>query len=59
MLARSKLRREGANHRELPRIAGELLDKLAEPPSIPAAEMVQAGFDRMWRLWQAARSGLF
>ncbi len=46
-------------HNELPRIAGEVRATLAEPASPQSAEMVQVGFDRMVRLWQAARSGLF
>ncbi len=46
-------------HNELPRIASELQATLAEPASPQAADMLQVGFDRMVRLWQAARSGLF
>lgn len=46
-------------HRELPRVAGEVLESMSGPPSIPAAELAQAGFDRLMRLWQASRSGLF
>ena len=46
-------------HNELPRIAREVRTTLAEPASPRAAEMLQVGFGRMVRLWQAARSGLF
>ena len=59
ILASIETETKGGNHRELPRIASEVAATLSEPPSIPAAEMVQAGFDRMWRLWESARSGLF
>lgn len=50
---------KAGGHNELPRIAEEAQASLAEPSSPQAAEMVQVGFDRMVRLWQAARSGLF
>lgn len=47
-------------HRELKRIAEELKQQALEgPPSIAQAELLQDGFDRMVKLWQAARSGLF
>ncbi len=46
-------------HHELPRIAAEVKAVLDEAPSAPGAGMLQAGFDRLLRLWQAARSGLF
>lgn len=47
-------------HRELKRIAEELkAQALQGPPSIAQAELLQDGFDRMVKLWQAARSGLF
>ncbi|NIM48152.1 MAG: hypothetical protein GTO22_02635 [Gemmatimonadales bacterium] len=45
--------------RELPRIAQEMNDALSDKPTAQTAELMQSGFDRMFRLWQAARSGLF
>jgi len=32
---------------------------LGQPPSVINAKMLETGFDRMTRLWQAARSGMF
>ena len=47
-------------HRELKRIAEELKQQALEgPASIAQAELLQDGFDRLVKLWQAARSGLF
>ena len=45
--------------RELPAIAHEMRDILSGPPSLLAAERLNAGFDRIVQLLQAARSGLF
>jgi len=53
------LQQAGRQHRELPRIAQELKAALDQPPSPAQAELLQDGFDRMVKLWQAARSGLF
>lgn len=56
-----EIRREAAptNARELPKIAAALRRVLAEPPSSDQAARLQDGFDRMRRLWAAARSGIF
>jgi hypothetical protein len=48
-----------AKRNEVPRIATELRETLAQPQSMQGVELVQAGFDRMARSWQAAKSGLF
>ena len=50
---------EKTKRRELPGIARDLKEVLAGPPTIMAAEQLQDGFDRMVKLWEAARSGLF
>jgi len=50
---------QAAKRHELPRVAAELKETLAQPPSIPAVELLQAGFDRLARSWQATKSGLF
>ena len=59
ILAEVIVEARSGSHHELPRIAEEVKAVLDEPPSAPGAEMLQAGFDRLLRLWQAARSGLF
>ncbi|MFQ5549730.1 MAG: hypothetical protein ACE5FJ_00660 [Gemmatimonadales bacterium] len=48
-----------ANRKELPKLVGDLRALLDEPPSMMGAEQLQVGFDRMFKLWAAARSGLF
>lgn len=55
------IRREAAptNARELPKIAAELRRLLTGPASADQAARLQEGFDRMQRLWAAARSGIF
>lgn len=50
---------QAAKRHELPRVAAELKETLAQPPSIPAVELLQAGFDRLAKSWQATKSGLF
>jgi hypothetical protein len=45
--------------REMGRIAGELETALAASPSPQQVEILQDGFDRLLRLWAAAKSGLF
>lgn len=50
---------ERTSHNELPRIAAQMLDVSNELPSIAAADGLMSGFDRMVRLWEASRSGLF
>ncbi len=48
-----------ASRKELPKVAREMKELLGQPPSVINAKMLQTGFDRMTRLWQAARSGMF
>ncbi len=45
--------------KQLPSIAQGLKEVLSEPPTPVGAAKLQDGFDRMVKLWQAARSGLF
>ena len=45
------------HRRELPRLAGELRAVMDQPPTLDAAAMLQEGFDRMQKLWDAAKSG--
>lgn len=48
----------GSNRRELPQIADEMRGLLRLEPSVGVADQLVAGFDRMVKLWKAARSGL-
>jgi hypothetical protein len=49
---------ERQNRREMNRIVGELEVALAASPSPQQVEILQDGFDRLVKLWQAAKSGL-
>ena len=44
---------------EMARLVDELQIAIAASPSPQQAEILQDGFDRLIRLWQAAKSGLF
>jgi hypothetical protein len=48
-----------AQHRELPRIAQDMKQALAEPHSVQTADQLVASVDRITKLWKAARSGIF
>jgi hypothetical protein len=49
---------EGQGRREMARIVGELETALSASPSPQQVEILQDGFDRLVKLWQAAKSGL-
>ena len=55
-----EIRREcdGQGRREMSRIVGELETALAASASPQQVEILQDGFDRLVKLWQAAKSGL-
>ncbi|MDH5805214.1 MAG: hypothetical protein OEZ54_08505 [Gemmatimonadota bacterium] len=44
--------------KEFPAVVKEMQDVLARDPSPMDGDELQSGFDRMVKLWQAARSGL-
>lgn len=48
-----------SGRREMARLVEELRTAIAASPSPQQAEILQDGFDRLTRLWQAAKSGLF
>ncbi|HTC23395.1 MAG TPA: hypothetical protein VK688_03480 [Gemmatimonadales bacterium] len=48
-----------SGRREMGRLVEELQTAIAATPSPQQAEILQDGFDRLSRLWQAAKSGLF
>jgi hypothetical protein len=47
------------NRREMGRIVAELAAAAQASPSPQQVEILQAGFERLTRLWAAAKSGLF
>ncbi len=49
----------GTRHKELPHIAEGIRTALQQGTSMLVLEQVMAGFDRMIKIWKAARSGLF
>lgn len=49
----------GSQRRELPRLAAQLKEALNGAHDMMAADQLQAGFDRIVKLWKAARSGIF
>ncbi len=44
--------------REMPNICDELLAGLDGPGTPQQAELMQDGFDRLYKLWEAAKSGM-
>ena len=44
--------------REMPKICEELLVALRATPSPQQVDLLQTGFDRLYKLWRAAKSGL-
>lgn len=59
ILAEIKTEAAKGNRREMGRVAAELESALAVSPSPQQVEILQDGFDRLLRLWAAAKSGLF
>jgi len=44
--------------KEMPKIAEELKTALKASPSPQQVDLLVNGFDRLWQLWEAAKSGL-
>lgn len=59
ILAEIKVEAAKGGRQEMGRLAGELETALAVSPSPQQIELLQDGFDRLIRLWAAAKSGLF
>ena len=59
ILAEIKVEAAKSGRQEMGRLVAELETALAASPSPQQVELLQDGFDRMSRLWAAARSGLF
>ena len=59
VLAEIKVEAAKGGRREMGRLAVELETALGVSPSPQQVELLQDGFDRLHRLWAAAKSGLF
>jgi hypothetical protein len=59
ILAEIKAEAAKGGRNEMTRVAGELETALGVSPSPQQVEILQDGFDRLIRLWAAAKSGLF
>ena len=59
LLAEIKVEAAKQGRQEMGRIATELETAVAVSPSPQQVELLQDGFERLTRLWSAAKSGLF
>ena len=59
MLVEIKAEASKQNRREMGRIAAEMEAAAEASPSPQQVEILQDGFERLTRLWAAAKSGLF
>jgi hypothetical protein len=59
MLAEIQDLAQRQNRREMDRIAAELATAAQASPSPQQVAILQEGFERLTRLWAAAKSGLF
>ncbi|MGH7508883.1 MAG: hypothetical protein ACREMZ_05390 [Gemmatimonadales bacterium] len=59
VLAEIKVEAEKSGRQEMGRLVAELQTAAAASPSPQQVELLQDGFDRLTRLWAAAKSGLF
>jgi hypothetical protein len=59
ILAEIKVEAAKGGRQEMGRLVSELETALGVSPSPQQIELLQDGFDRMYRLWAAAKSGLF
>jgi hypothetical protein len=55
------IKRESAarGRREMPLLCEELLMALRAAPGPRQVDLLQDGFDRLYRMWEAAKTGLF
>jgi hypothetical protein len=59
ILAEIKVEAAKGGRQEMGRLVGELETAAAASPSPQQVDILQDGFDRLIRLWAAAKSGLF
>jgi hypothetical protein len=53
---RDESRKKG--RQEMPKLCDELLTALKASPSPQQVDLLQDGFDRLYKLWEAAKTGL-
>ncbi len=53
-----KARSTKQGRHEMPRLCDELLTALRASPSPQQVDLLQVGFDRLYKLWRAAKSGM-
>jgi len=58
LLERIRELSSGQGRKEMPKLCGELLVAVRAQPSPQQVDMLQDGFDRLYKLWAAAKSGL-
>jgi hypothetical protein len=58
LLERIAAETEKKGRREMPKICSELLEALSTMSGPQQADTLQAGFDRLYKLWKAAKSGI-
>ena len=59
VLAEIKVEALKSGRREMNRLVEEMQTAAAASPSPQQVEILQDGFDRLMRLWQSAKSGIF
>ena len=59
MLVEIKAEALKSGRREMTRLVEEMQTAAAASPSPQQVEILQDGFERLTRLWQAAKSGIF
>jgi len=52
------IKKMSSHRREMPQICDDLLRALRVEPSPQQVDLLQDGFDRLYKLWAAAKSGL-
>jgi len=58
LLERVRVLSAGQGRKEMPKLCDELLVAARAQPTPQQVDMLQDGFDRLYKLWSAAKSGL-
>lgn len=58
VLALIKQESQAQGRQEMPKLCEELLIALRATPSSQQVDLLQDGFDRLYKMWQAAKTGL-
>ena len=59
LLEQIRDRSKGQGRTEMPKLCDELLVAARAQPTPQQVDILQDGFDRLYKLWSAAKSGLF